>query len=168
MTHAARAPEGRAGRMTHAARAPEGRAGRMRRLAAALLAVAACKTESPTAPTDAGGDAGAPTNRPARPEPTEDAGTCASDCEATHAAGVPKDGAVVACWEERCNDECILFRTTDAGAAGDAGAVCTAVPIVTPTAACDACTRDRCCAEWTACFSDAACTAYNECLNACP
>jgi hypothetical protein len=137
-------------------------------LTVALVFVVACKTEGASAPADAGGDGGERPNRPAVRDPTSDAGTCASDCEAAHAAGVGKDRVLVACWEQRCNDECILSRTVDAGDAGDAGAACTAVPIVTPSAACDACTRDRCCAEWSACFSDAACKAYNDCLNECP
>jgi hypothetical protein len=142
--------------------------GRDKPRAFALVLLAACKTESVPAPSDAGDNGIARPNRPGRPDLSEDAGTCPADCEAAHTAGVPKDRALVACWEQRCNDECIRFDANDAGDAGDAGVACTAVPIVTPSAACDACTRDCCCAEWSACFSDAACKAYNDCLNACP
>jgi len=130
------------------------------------LLLVGCSSTSATGAADAGADTAAPVNRPARPPVEGDAGTCASDCGARHPDGVEKDRALVACWERRCNDVCVRGIAADAGAP-DAG-TCGAVAVVTPSAACDACTRERCCAEWTTCFSDASCAAYNACLGTCP
>ena len=108
-----------------------------------------------------------------RSPPTLDATnpTCIELCRQDHRSAVAKDEAVVACWESRCEAPCVLGERTDAGAmedAGDAGSgpSCTS-EVITPSLACDQCTRTSCCDAWDACFQDPECAALNACYQAC-
>jgi len=151
--------------------------------AAAVGVWIGCSSDPAPATTTVVADAGSgPVRIPPQPDPGFDAGpSCWDDCTSRHPVGAPLNAAIDRCWTTSCTHACFELaaggiRVPEAPDAGDAGddagdagpPACGAVPVATPTDACNTCTVASCCDSWAACFSNQDCTDLNACLQLCP
>jgi len=147
------------------------------------FAFTACSsTVEPATPGDAGVEGGGDAKpQPDAFVPPEDSATkptpeqCEAQCFVTHAGAKAKYEGVDTCWEAKCKGPCVDDTgtydggTADAGAgdAGENGLCGTEYGSGYDTPACDNCTTDNCCAEWTACYGSKDCQDLDECIGKC-
>lgn len=148
-------------------------------VAGAFGFTACSSSEEPKAPTDAGTEASTGDAKPAPDQfvPPTDSGTkltpeqCEAECFKTYATSKPRYDAVDTCWAAKCKGPCVdddgMYDGGTADA-GDAGAgVCGTEYGSGLGDACDNCTTDNCCAEWTGCYGNADCQKLDECIGVC-
>lgn len=146
------------------------------------FAFTACSSsEEATPQTEAGAEAGGDAKpAPDAFVPPTDSGTkltpeqCEAQCFVTFAGAKAKYEAVDTCWGAKCEGPCVddtgLYdggTQTEAGAdAGDNG-LCGTEYGSGISQACDDCTTDNCCAEWTGCYGNKDCQDLDECIGKC-
>lgn len=147
---------------------------------AGACAFTACSaSEDPVTPTEAGAEAGGDAKpQPDAFVPPTDSGTkltpeqCEAECFKTNAGAKAKYEGVDTCWEAKCKGPCVdetgIYDggSADAGDAGDQG-LCGTEYGSGIDLACDNCTTDNCCAEWTACYGSKDCQDLDECIAKC-
>ena len=145
------------------------------------FAFTACSSsEDPTTATDAGSEGGGgdakpqpdafvpPTDSATKPTPEQ----CEAQCFVTHAGAKAKYEGVDTCWEAKCKGPCVDDTgvydggSADAGDAGEEGLCGTEYGSGLSTA-CDNCTTDNCCAEWTGGYGSKDCQDLDECIGTC-